>query len=155
MDPGLVRHYYRDKAALFAAALAERTVIAERMAAAVHGDPADLGARLADTYLTLWEEPDTRPVLLALVRSAATDPAAARMLREVLVARIKALPRVDGTDVDLDVETRFALAGGHLLGIAFARHIIGLPGVADLDHDALIAAVSPDIQRTLLGDGEA
>ena len=156
VDPGLVRHYFRDKATLFADALAERTVIPDRIAAAVQGDPVGVGARIADTYLTLWEEPDTRPVLLALVRSAATDPSAARMLREVLVSRIDSLPRSPDSEhthgTGADHEQRFALAGAHLLGIAFARHIVGLPAVANLDHDTLVAAVAPDLQRTLAGE---
>lgn len=147
VDPGLVRHYHRDKATLFATALAERTVIPERLAAALHGDPYSAGFRVTDTYLQLWEDPDTRPVLLALVRSATTSPQAAAMLRDALGARTRPTPESPG--LDEDQAHRLALAGSHLLGVAFARHIIQLPPITALDHDNLVHLIAPTIQRYL------
>ena len=150
VDPGLVRHYHRDKATLFATTLAERTAIPERLAAALHGDPATVGVRVTDTYLQLWEDPDTRPVLLALVRSATTSPQAAAMLRDALGARTRPTPESPG--LVEDQAHRLALAGSHLLGVAFARHIIQLPPITALDHDSLVHHIAPTIQRYLTGN---
>ncbi|MDQ1682828.1 MAG: hypothetical protein QOH99_1369, partial [Frankiaceae bacterium] len=84
VDAALVHHYFDDKPALFAAALdlpLDPSVIVQALLA---GDPAAAGDRLATLYLSLWENDDARPRLLALVRSAATEEAAAAMMRDFL-----------------------------------------------------------------------
>lgn len=146
VDPALIRHFFGDKESLFATSFADRTTLPERMLGAIAGDPADAGRRFADTYLLLWEDPETGPLLQALVRSAATSQGAADMVVELLQGRMLSHHGVD----DLLVQ-RIALAGAHLLGIAFARFILRLPPVADLSHDELLDEISPTIQRYLSG----
>ncbi|MCL2467507.1 MAG: TetR family transcriptional regulator [Micrococcales bacterium] len=144
VDPALIRHFFGDKNTLFATVVADRTSIPARLGAALDGDPSTLGARVADAYLRLWEDPQTRPTLLALVRSATTSPHAADMLRDLLAGRAPALApdKAQGT----------ALAASHLFGIAFTRHIIKLPAITACDHDTLVAAVAPTIQHYLTAD---
>lgn len=147
VDPALIRHFFGDKETLFATAMAERTTIPERILGAFAGDAEQLGHRVADTYLRLWEDPDIRPVLQALVRSAATSERAANMLNEVLGARI----RLRGSELDFDDEQmqRVALAAAHMLGIAIARYIIKMPALAAQPHDDLLAEIAPTIHRYL------
>jgi AcrR family transcriptional regulator len=148
VDPALVRHFYGDKEALFATAVASRSTLVERLAAAVPGDPATTGARVTTTYLGLWEDPATRPVLLALVCSATTSEHAADMLREALTGRVAAaLGPLD----DPVVSRRFALAASHLMGLALARHVLRLPPVASATTEELVAEVAPTVQRYLDG----
>ncbi|WP_308491853.1 TetR/AcrR family transcriptional regulator [Microbacterium terrisoli] len=66
-----------------------KSTVPQRMLASLDGDAAGLGARLVDTYLRLWEESATRPILLSLVRSAVTSDRAAQMLFEVMGARLR------------------------------------------------------------------
>ncbi|MCC2334937.1 hypothetical protein LJN56_09995 [Cellulomonas sp. zg-Y908] len=115
---------------------------------ALGDDPAAAGRSLADAYLGMWENPATRPVLLALVRSATTSPAAAHMLREVIGAKLRHVAGLDGVAPD-----RVALAASQLLGVAVARHVIGLEPVVALSHEELVERVAPGIQRCLTGDG--
>lgn len=145
VDPALIRHFFGDKENLFATLAADRTTIPQLIAETLMGDPATAGHRLADTYLRLWEDPTTQPLLLALVRSASTSDKVAAMLRETLMARVP--PEL--IKADPDRATRIALAGSHLFGLAAARHIIKMPAVADLPHDDLVAQVAPTIQRYL------
>lgn len=147
VDPALIRHFFGDKENLFATVAADRTTIPQIIAESLVGDPATAGHRLADTYLRLWEEPTTQPLLLALVRSASTSDRVASMLRETLMARVP--PQV--IEADPHRMIRIALAGSHLFGLAAARHIIKMPAVADLSHDDLVAQVAPTIQRYLTG----
>lgn len=147
VDPALIRHFFGDKESLFATVAADRTTIPQIIAESLMGDPATAGHRLADTYLRLWEEPATQPLLLALVRSASTSDHVAAMLRETLMARVP--PQV--IEADPHRMTRIALAGSHLFGLAAARHIIKMPAVADLSLDDLVAQVAPTIQRYLTG----
>ena len=146
VDPALIRHFFGDKQSLFAATVADRTTLPERMLGAIAGDPADVGRRFTDAYLRLWEAPDTRPLLHALVRSAATSQGAADMVVDLLQGRMRSHEGVD--DV---IAQRISLAGAHLLGIAFARYILRMPPLADLSHDDLVAEVAPTIQRYLSG----
>ena len=146
VDPALIRHFFGDKQSLFAATVADRTSLPDRMLGAIAGDPADVGHRFADAYLSLWEDPDTRPMLQALARSAVTSAGAADMVSELLQARIRSRGAVDDAQA-----LRISLAGAHLLGVAFARYILRMPPLADLPHDALVAEIAPTIQRYLSG----
>lgn len=146
VDPSLIRHYFGDKASLFAGAVADRSAIPQRLGAAFRGDPAQLGARVADAYLRMWDEVGTRRILLALVRSATTSPHGAEMLREMLGARA-------GAELDLTVDDPrlrgIGLAISHLFGTAFALHVLRLPMLTALGHEELVELVAPTIQGYL------
>jgi AcrR family transcriptional regulator len=146
VDPALIRHFFADKDTLFTTVVADRTTIFDRLAGSFAGDEQSVGVRVSDTYLRLWEEPQTRPVLLAIVRSATTSNRAAQMLVEALGGRIQ-------TQVGTDAERirHISLAGSHLFGLAVARHIIKQPPIAEMDLDDLVAQVAPTIQRYLTG----
>ncbi len=150
VDPGLIRYFFGGKQELFAATMAQRTVIPATIAQALSGNPATLGRRVTDAYLGLWEDPGTRPILLGLFRSAMTTKEAAQMLIDALSARVRddtPLPAPDNP------RTRgFALAATHLLGVAIARHIIKLPVIVDLTHEELVDMLAPEIQLHLAGE---
>ncbi len=149
VDPALIRHFFDDKDTLFATVVADRTTIPQRIAEALQGDPDGIGERLTDTYLRLWEDPESRPVLMALVRSACTSEEKAALLQDTLGNRMQ--DRVGEAGITGDGLTRLGLAGTHLFGLATARHIMRFPPVATLDHHELVALVAPTIQRYLTG----
>ena len=84
VDPALVHHYFDGKAALFAETMAVPVNPSELIERVLDGDRERLGWRLVDTFLTVWEPPERRDGLVALVRSSLTSEEAARMLREFL-----------------------------------------------------------------------
>ena len=149
VDPALVRHYFGDKAGLFTATVADRTAIPERVFGSLAGDPDDIGRRVTDAYLRMWEEPDTRLILMALVRSASTSARAASMLAQLLGARVRAQTAAHGASEEQ--ARRLVIAGSHLLGLAFVRHIVKAEPLIAIDHDSLVDAVAPTIQRYLTG----
>lgn len=141
VDPALVRHFHSDKATLFAATFADRSGIPERLARCLAGDPATRAHRLADTYLGLWEDPDTRPILLAVAKAAMTSPHADELPKIIGAAVSRGgIADPNGQDGRLLV-----LASSHLLGTAIARHILHTPPIASMTHDQLIDAVTPAI----------
>ena len=148
VDPALIRHFFTDKQTLFATVVADRSAIPERLAASLEGDPAALGERVTDAYLRLWEDPGVLPILLALVRSATTSEEGVDLLRELLGSRVQTQ-----THTDPGRMRSLALAASHLFGVAFARYIIKLPPMVEIDHDTLVATVGPTIQRYLTGPG--
>jgi AcrR family transcriptional regulator len=147
VDPALIRHFFGDKATLFATTVADRTTIPEILVASLQGDPDTVGARLTETYLGLWEEPETRRVLLALVRSATTSPRAAVMLQDVLGSRIRVTAA--GNPPDNEQMRRVGLAGAHLFGVAMARHVMQLSPLNTMAYATLVSEVAPTIQRYL------
>lgn len=146
VDPALIRHFFGDKDTLFIETVADRTVIPSRIAAAFPGDAHDIGRRVTDNYLRLWDDPQTKPILLALARSAATSPRAAVMMRDLLGARVG---ETVGMRLDDPRARGLALAASHLLGVAFARHVIELPALAAADRDTLVDEIAPTVQRYL------
>lgn len=147
VDPGLPRYFFGDKQHLFATTMAQRTTIPDRVAGALNGDPATVGRRLTDTYLELWEDKATRPILTGLFRSAMTSTDAAHMFIQTLSARVPAGTPLPTTDNPRAMD--FALAATHLLGAAIARHILKLPVIVDLSHNQLVDLLAPDIQAHL------
>jgi AcrR family transcriptional regulator len=148
VDPALIRHFFADKDTLFATVVADRTSIFDRLAASLAGDQASVGQRVADTYLRLWEQPPTQPILMAITRSATTSDKARQMLRDALDSRIRA----HAGQPDPYQDRLIALAGAHLFGLAVARYIIKVPSITQLTHQELVAQVAPTIHRYLTGN---
>ncbi|MDT0301786.1 TetR/AcrR family transcriptional regulator [Streptomonospora wellingtoniae] len=150
VDPALVRHFYGTKDQLFAATLALPGEMLRRLQQSFEGDPEDLGERFARAYLGLWEEPETAPALKAMMRTALTTEQTADLMRDFLQARI--LGGVAEQLGDDRPHLRAVLAGTHLVGVAVARHVVGVEPVASLDFDDLVALLAPNLQSYLTGD---
>lgn len=147
VDPGLIRYFFTDKETLFAAAVTQRTEIPHRIAHAFAGDSELLGCRIADTYLGLWEDPDTGPILNALFRSAMTHPRAGRMFIETLNAQI--LPGSPLSSPTSPEAEGFVLAITHLLGIAVARYVLKVPAATEVPRERIVERVGSEIQDYL------
>lgn len=147
VDPGLIRHFFTDKPSLFAAAMAAHSEIPQRMAEAAAGDPEQLGRRVAEAYLTLWDDPELGPVLQGLVRSAVTSEHGGELVAEALFSQMSKVPEVAAAPPEA---TRgVALAGAHLMGLALARNVLGLSAFTGMSRDELVEAVAESIQRYL------
>jgi AcrR family transcriptional regulator len=152
VDPALVHRFFGSKDGLLTAALQLAAQPGEHIPGVVEGDPETLGERVVGYFLRVWETPSSRDVMLAMLRSAATNERAAELLRAFVGREI--LGRVAA---GLDPETapmRAALAGSQLVGLATARYIVKLEPLASAPAEAVAAAVAPTVQRYLLGDVE-
>src|SRR4051812_31356654 len=79
VDPALVMHFFGSKDGLFAESIGSGALPLREMLDAVDGDLAGVGERLVSRYLELWEDPRTGAILLAILASAASSPAARDM----------------------------------------------------------------------------
>lgn len=147
VDPALILHHFGSKEALFRAAMQvpiDPSVIAALIGSADHGA---LGERLCMYFLELWEDGATREPLLAMLRSALTNAAAAESLRafvtEALVGRVAMA--LDFPDAAL----RATLMGSQLVGLAIARYVLRIEPLASADADTVTAWVAPTLQRYL------
>ncbi|PVE13565.1 TetR family transcriptional regulator [Streptomyces scopuliridis RB72] len=147
VDPALVHHYFGTKDEVFAAAIEVSFEPALMVPALLAGGPDGIGERLARYFIGVWENPVTRAPLLAVIRSALTHEAAAKVLRTFVLRRL--LERV-AEDLDVPNPTfRAELAASHMLGIAFLRYVIKAEPLASADTEEIITMVAPTLQRYL------
>jgi hypothetical protein len=83
------------------------------------------------------------------MRVAATHDEGARFVRTLVTEQI-ITPLAHGLGSD-HPELRAALAGSQIVGMVMARHVVGLPALAELDPPAVAALLAPGLQRALTG----
>ena len=143
-DPGMIRHHFGDKEGLFVATVLDRTPTVARLRAAFADGTPGQGRRLADAYLSLWEDPSSGPMLRALVRSALPSHRAPEFMRHVIGG--DALDQPDTGDPAL---RGLGLAGAHLLGVAVMRYVVEIPLMATMPREELLDALGPVIDGYL------
>lgn len=145
VDPALVHHYFGSKEQLFVAAMElpiDPTVELPRI---MSGDRATIGQSLVRLYLAAWASDGGHESMLALVRSATSNEAAAAMLREFLGSAL--LDRMLPVFGDVpDARLRAEAAASHLVGMAFARYIVRLPAMAAASDEELVQLVGAAVQ---------
>lgn len=147
VDPALVHHYFGTKDDLFLAALElpvdPRTV----MAGVVDGDPATLGPRLLRAFLGVWDDPETRLPLVALLRAGlAGEPG--RTILETALQRIVFAFLAGAVPLD-DAERRTSLVASQVLGLIAARYLLRLEPIASMPAEEVVAWLGPTVQRYL------
>jgi AcrR family transcriptional regulator len=149
VDPALIHHYFGTKAELFQAVLVlgfdpARAALPQMLA----GPREEAGARIVRTFLSLYEDPQFREPIVALMRTAMTDPEVASIAATFLQGSM--LPQVATVATGPDAHRRVALAMTHLMGLVLGRHVIGLD-VLQVPIEDLVAEVGPVVQRYLDG----
>ena len=95
VDSALVVHYFGSKDRLFAAVMRLPGGLPEQVLGLAEQGVTGLGERLTRFFLSLWEDPDAKEPMLALVRSAVSNEQAAATLRGVRHRRSADAPRRD------------------------------------------------------------
>ena len=147
VDPALIHHYFGTKEDLFAASI-DLPLRPAELADTVFADGIELaGRRITTLFLTVWENPETRSPLLAMLRGAFGTGQGAEILREFFGSAMlgRVAPRVGGDDAEL----RVSLALSHLIGVAVLRYVIGFPSLRDVPVETLIDNIAPRIQTYL------
>jgi len=150
VDSALVHHYFGTKEQVFEVAISVAFAPAANAPDAVAEGPLDgVGERLTRFIFGVWENPATRKPLLAVVRSAVNNEAAAAVFRRLVVAQV--LGRV-AAQLDVpDAELRAELAAAQLVGTAMLRYVIKVEPLASADPEQIIARVAPVVQGHLTG----
>jgi AcrR family transcriptional regulator len=150
VDPALVHHYFGTKDDLLIEAIRIPVLPDVMLERVTRDDPSRTGEEVARLFFSVWEQPESRTILLGLLRSAMTHDRAAEMLRDMVTRRL--LSPVAGVLARERAELRAGLAATQLIGLAIARYVVGLEPIAEASLDDLVAAVAPTIQRYLVGD---
>jgi AcrR family transcriptional regulator len=149
VDPALVSHYFGSKQQLFITVIELPFEPEEVLPRLLDGPRETVGDRLARFALGVLEDPDARARWTGMVRAAASEPAAAQMLRELLERRVfQPLAAALGSD---DAALRANLVGSQLVGLVMARYIIAVEPLASADAETITSAIAPTLQRYLVG----
>jgi AcrR family transcriptional regulator len=148
VDPSLIVHFFGSKEGLFRAAAALPPQVADAIFGILEGPREEVGRRFAQAVVGLLENPELRPIVLARLRSAASHPEAATLVRELVSRDVGMLTRALTDDRP---EVRAVLAGTQLVGLAFARYVVRVEPLASLSAPELVDVLAPTFQRILVG----
>jgi AcrR family transcriptional regulator len=149
VDQALVMHFYGSKQRLFVTVVELPFDPEVVIPGLLEGDREELGRRLAGFLLSVLESEQGRERITGLMRAAASEPEAARLVRELVSTRIFK-PLTEALDVD-DAPLRATLVGSQVIGLTMARYVVGLEPLASAPPESVAAAVAPTFQRYLLG----
>jgi AcrR family transcriptional regulator len=135
VDPRLISHFFGSKQELFVAVVELPFEPEPTFDALLSGGDAGVGGRLAEFVLGMLDRPETRSTILGVIRAAASEEAAAEQIRELLATRLLGpLARRVGAD---QPDLRAALVASQVVGLAFARHVVGFNALVEADRAAL------------------
>lgn len=154
VDPALVHHYFGTKEDLFRAATAipvDPSLIVPHVFAE---GPEAAPERLVRTFLGVWEDPETGPKMLSLIRSAFADETLAGLAREFFLSQIvpRVRPHLETRVPAEEVPTRLSLVASTLFGLATTRYVLRIGPVADLDAETVAGMAGPAVRHFMLGD---
>lgn len=150
VDPALVHHYFGSKDDLFLAALALPVDPRVVVGGVFEGDPSTLGARLLGAFFGVWEDPDARLPMVALVRSGlAGEPG--RTLLETALRRLVFGYLTEVLDVD-EPERRISLVASQMVGLIATRYLLRLEPIASMPTEEVVAWLAPTVQRYLTAE---
>jgi AcrR family transcriptional regulator len=138
VDPALVHHYFGSKDDLFLAALQipvdPRSLLPHVFDEGVPG----AGERLVRLFLSVWDDPQARLPLIALVRSSLAQETPESLLQQGVLRMV-----LGGMRVQLVVS--------QLSGLVLTRYLLELEPLASMPAEEVVAWVAPNIQRYLDG----
>ena len=149
VDPALVAHYFGSKQRLFVEVV-RLPLDPELVVARLLDGPRDeAGQRLAELILGVLESPDGRARVTGLVRSAASEPEAAAMLRQLIETQLVGpIAAALGTD---RAELRATLVGTQVVGLVMVRLVVAVEPLASTPSADLAAVLAPVLQHYLTG----
>ncbi|MFF0730500.1 TetR family transcriptional regulator [Streptomyces chartreusis] len=149
---GLITRHFASKERLFLAAVPGNRDL-EQVAA---GDPETLPDRIAEAFVRRLETDAVNDPLIALLRSAASDERAAAHLlvamqeHSAIVYRSVLSPG-ESPPPDDDLDTRVALVGAQMIGVAFSRYIARTEPLASMPPDRLTEHLTRILRQILFG----
>jgi AcrR family transcriptional regulator len=136
VDPRLITHFFGSKQQLFVSVIELPFDPEPTFDALLAQGGEGVGTRLAEFIVSLFENDRIRSTLTGIIRAAASEQAAADQIRELITARmLTPLARHAGAD---QPELRAAMMGSQVVGLTFARFIVGIPALQQADRSALI-----------------
>ncbi len=148
VDPALVYHYFGDKERLFVGSMRAQMHPPSEAEVPTGGRLSERAERVVAAFLERWGGEGEPTPLLALLRSASSDPKAAVLVRTLFAQQI--VPWAAASLPHKDVDRRVALIGSTLFGVAFLRYVVGLEPLASATPEELGRWVGPALLRYMV-----
>ncbi len=150
VDPALVHHFHGTKEQLFAAAMRLPADPSVAIPDLLRAGESGLGERLVRFFLATCETGGEASPFLALLRGAAGHEGSATMLRQFISRAV--VGRVAASLDRPGAELRATLVGSQLVGLAMVRYVVRVEPLASANHQTVVDAVAPTVQRYLTGE---
>jgi len=149
VDPALVHHYFGSKDDLFLAALDIPVDPRMVLPTVFEEGVSNAGERLLRLFLSVWDDPQARMPLLALVRASLVQEGPDTLLQQGILRMIlgplrAALPAEEA-------DRRVQLVISQMSGLVLTRYVLALEPLASMSADDVVAWVAPNVQRYLDG----
>lgn len=144
VDPSLVMHFFGSKRGLFQAVV-DLPVSGDLLLTLLGLPAADRPAALTEFLLTVLHDEDQLRRLTSLLRTAATEPAVAEMLRDLLAHAYEPLVAEYGQQGRVTAN----LLGTLAVGLVMARTVVGIQPLADLPREELSVLLQPIVATIL------
>jgi AcrR family transcriptional regulator len=145
VDPALVYHYFGDKAGLFIDSL--QLPADPRQVKLEASEGGWSGERVVERFLAQWEGDPDRPghAFITMAQAMASSPGLARGMREFLRERVWSyLPPSTAATFP---SWRASLVSSQLVGLGWARYILGVEPLASASREEVARRVGPTIER--------
>jgi AcrR family transcriptional regulator len=150
VDAALIHHFFTSKEGIFTAAIGDAFRPEGILAAAQAPGPGTPGERLLRAFLAVWDDPESRGPMLAVVRSAVASDEAARMISDFVTTQV--IADVVKRNADTHRELRTAMIGSLVIGLLMVRCVIRIEPLAGLDQDTVLTVLGPAVDRYLEPD---
>ncbi|MFT4185769.1 MAG: TetR family transcriptional regulator [Micrococcaceae bacterium] len=147
VDPALIVHYFGSKKQLFLDSIVlplKRRELELFDEVFSNPDNTTVGERLSRAFAKLIVEDEESQLLVAIIRSAASDEEAVSIMRNVVKNAL--LDKFKDHIPDPDRELKAALLGTQMVGIVMARYIMKLEPIASATVDDLVPYLAPRVQ---------
>ena len=149
VDAALISYYFGSKRGLFGAVMKLIVSPTEVVRYSLRGDPERLPERIVAAVLATWDDPEHGAPLVALYRSAGSDPDANRLVRELIEREVVGAiaEHLGGADASV----RAGIAASQIAGLMFMRHVLRAAPLATMPANELVAYAAPAVRAALLG----
>jgi AcrR family transcriptional regulator len=147
VDAALVHHYFGGKDDLFIESMAlpiDPRLIASTI---LDGPPGELGRRIIETFLAVWESPQGQQRMKAVLRSAVTSDEVAHLMRDG-ISRMVLIPVSQALGTP-DARLGVSLVASQLIGMALARYVLEVEPLASATTAEVADRIAPVLQTYL------
>lgn len=145
VDPALVHHFFGAKDQVFIAAMQLPYNPADVVRRLVTAPGPDRAEALVRFFFDIWERPETRTPMVAMLRSATTHDHAATTVREFMS---HVLQRHIAAEVGIS-PVRAGVVASQLFGLVVIRYVIGVEPLASASVEELVRICEPAISAIL------
>lgn len=149
VDQALIVHFFGSKMGLFLEVVDLPVDPEAAVSTVVKGPRKEIGVRAATFVIGVLENEDARATVTGLIRTATSEPEAARLVRDRLTHELWG-PLARELEAE-DAELRVSLVGSQIVGLILARYIVKVEPLASLPPERVVSLIAPTLQRYLVG----